>query len=445
MRSRLHYWRCLTWDSLRYGKMSGWAASRGLAALARLKQNPIRRLSLLTRAARLQPTRQRLQAMKPAMDACLGQLDYSSIDWNAAGADLRNDMGKGIILKPPVSPREKGVLYLTFETQWLRLLRTGKTADVARRYDVVLGPSTSPPPHVETLLMAKLWPGPLYTLLSNFDDADLLPVLSPKLVPVPLLASSWVDPDDFTPHLTPAKEFDLVMLAHFDPVKRHWLLFEAMRKLPRSYRILLMGVPLGGRNENDLRDEARTFGVEDRFELLLRPSRAEVMSGLARGRVSLVFSKQEGACIAVTESLFADTPVGLFRNARIGSKAFINEQTGRLLDRRGLPRQLQAFVEESERFRPRDWAVKNISCHVSRHVLNEFLRGAALEQGNEWTQDLLPIRKDLVPSYLSAEDEAAMRPWYEDFERRFGLLLGPAARQGWGSRTAECVSTRGKP
>jgi glycosyltransferase involved in cell wall biosynthesis len=339
-----------------------------------------------------------------------------------------------------VSAREKGVLYLTFEEQWQRLLRSGHVEAIAEQYDLVLGPSTSPPPHIELLLMAKHWPGRVWTLLSNFHDAELLQALSPKLVPVPLLASSWVDPHDFTPFLGQPKEYDLVMLAHFDPVKRHWLFFNALRKLPRSFRVLLMGVPLGGRTEKDLLAEARTFGVQDRFDLLLRPSRAEVMSGLARSRVSLVFSRQEGSCIAVTESLFADTPVGLFRNARIGSKAFINEQTGVLLDRERLADELCDFVENADRFRPRSWAMRNISCHVSRIALNARLRRASREEGLDWTRDLLPIRKDLVPSYLSAQTEMEMHPWYEDFFRRYGLLLGPAARSGWLTRLGESTA-----
>jgi hypothetical protein len=60
-------------------------------------------------------------------------------------------------------------------------------------------------------------------------------------------------------------------------------------------------------------------------------------------------------------------------------------------------------------------------------VLNEVLKNDA----EEWTRDLLRIRKDLVPSYLSARDEETMRPWYEEFAERYGLLLGPAARPGW--------------
>src|SRR5256885_3842262 len=74
--------------------------------------------------------------------------------------------------------------------------------------------------------------------------SPLFPYTTLSRSPLPLLASSWVDPDDFVPHLGQPKEYDLVMLAHFDPVKRHWLLFEALRKLPRSVRVLLMGLPL---------------------------------------------------------------------------------------------------------------------------------------------------------------------------------------------------------
>src|SRR5262245_42683475 len=171
MRSRCYYWRCLGKDYLRYGAAPGILVARALAALARLKGDPLARLALLTRAGRLVPTCEHLRRLKPAIDDCLDRLDPATVDWDAAGAAGRNDLGKGLIVKQPVSSREKGVLYLTFEKQWLRLLRTGKLAEIADEYDVVLGPSSSPPPHVELLLMAKLWPGPLFTMLGNLDDA----------------------------------------------------------------------------------------------------------------------------------------------------------------------------------------------------------------------------------------------------------------------------------
>jgi len=397
---------------------------------------------LLTRAARVFPTRQRFLRLRPAFDGCLESVNDACGDKQPAYRHEGTTLGKSILLKPPISPREKGVIYLTFEKQWLRLLQSGHAAAIAREYDVVLGPSSTPP-HVELLLMANFWPGRVFTLLSNLDDAVLMRAASPRLEPIPLLASSWVDPEVFVPHLSGPKEHDLTMLAHFDPVKRHWLLFDAMRRLPRSFRILLMGVPLSGRTEKDLLAEARAFGVEDRFELLLRPSRSEILSALARSRASLIFSRQEGSCIAVTESLFADTPVGLFRNARIGSKAFINDQTGMLLDRRRLSQQLCELVEGAHTYRPREWAKQHISCHASLKVLNDFLCKAARDDGRDWTTDLTPFRQDLVPAYLSSADEEQYRPVYGEFARRFGLLIGPAARPGWLGRTQELTAARG--
>jgi glycosyltransferase involved in cell wall biosynthesis len=228
------------------------------------------------------------------------------------------------------------------------------------------------------------------------------------------------------------------MLANFSRVKRHWLFFHTLRRLPRRYRVLLLGVPLDGRTEQTIREEARAFGVEGRFDLHVRPTRAEVARGLARSRVSLIFSRLEGSCIAVAESLFSDTPVGLFRHARIGSRAFINAQTGRLLDRAGLATQIERFVDEANDYSPLFWARENISCYRSQEVLNRTLRAEALGQGRPWTRDVVPMQNDTVPRYVSAETEAEMQAWNDDFSQRYGLHLGPAAQPPAGTfRLAE--------
>jgi glycosyltransferase involved in cell wall biosynthesis len=418
-------------DFLRFNPVCGAVAAVVLRLRAWLaRKNPARRLAILARAARICPTARGRDRLFATMRKELAILNPTAIDWVSVGVPAANrmDIPKGIILKPPVSPEEKGVLCIHFEDQWLRLLRSGHAADVARRYDLILGPSSSPPPDLELLLATKMWPGRLYTLLSNFDDEAAMRRLSDRLTPIPLLASHWVDPDSFVPYLGAPKEFDLLMLAHFCRVKRHWLFFNALRKLPRRFRVLLLGVPLSGRSEKDLMDEARAFGVQDRFELVVRPTRSEVLTALCGSRVSLIFSGQEGSCIAVSESLLADTPVGLFRNARIGSKAFINERTGMLLERPGLANQLQRFVETARTYQARAWALDNISCHRGREFLNETFRAAALREGRPWTRDLMPIQNSTLPSYLTAEAEEAMRPWYDEFSRRYGLRIGMTAR-----------------
>ena len=406
------------------------------------RRNPTRRLALLGRAAHVSPPASGLhRRLCAAIRTELNAFDAASIDWNQVGGTApRTDLPKAIILKAPVSAEEKGILHVAFEEQWLRLLRSGQATAIARHYDLLLGPSWSPPPDLALLLAAAAWPGRVFTLLSNYEDAEIMAALADRIVPVPLLASSWVNPALYEDCLPRAKVYDIVMLANFARFKRHWLFFHVLRSLPRYFRVLLLGVPLGDRDERALRDEARAFGVEDRFDLVVRPTRAQIVEGLCRAKTSLIFSRVEGSCIGVAESLFADTPVGLFRDARIGSKAFINEWTGRLLERRGLAGQIVRLVEESERYRARSWAMEHISCYRSTEVLNDALRVQARREGRPWTRDAVPMQNDLVPTYLDAETANRMAEWNADFGAGTACASAPLPRsarrrgQRWGRR-----------
>ncbi len=402
-------------------------AAQAMWLRARLeRRNPTRRLALLARAAHISPPNGGLnRRLCAAVRAELDGFDPATLEWNLAGGiNASTDLPKAIILKAPVSDQEKGLLHVAFEDQWLRLLRSPQAGAIARRYDLLLGPSWSPPPDLPLLLAAKLWQGRVFTLLSNLEDAGIMRAVSDRLIPVPLLASSWVNPAGYDDFLGRPKVYDLVMLANFARFKRHWLFFHVLKSLPKNYRVLLLGVPMGNRDENALRAEAQSFGVEDRFDLIVRPTRRQLVEGLCRAKASLIFSRREGSCIAVAESLFADTPVGLFRDARVGSKAFINDWTGRLLDRRGLSKQIVRLVEESGRFRARSWALEHISCQRSQEVLNDTLRDEARREGRPWTQDVVAMQNDLVPSYLDAETTDAMRDCNEDFTRRYGIRIG---------------------
>lgn len=427
MKSRLLCWRRSLLEFLRYHPRCGAILSRVREGMSSLQAQPLRRLATLAHAARLCPTPERFVQLNRRLEAILARLDPDRIPYeqlDPTGQSARRDLPKSLIIKAPQSPLEKGLIYTTFENQWLRLLRSGQAHAIAQRYDLLLGPSYSPPPGPEMLLLLKLWPGRVFSLLSNHGDAALLMCLSPRITPIPLLASSWVDPEPFEPYLDTPRDRDIVMLANFSPLKRHWLFFQTLRQLPSWVRVLLLGVPMDGRDEAALRHEASLFGVENRFELIVRPTREQILHSLARSRISLVFSQQEGACIAVTESLFANTPVGLFRTARIGSRDFINMHTGMLLDRQDLAGQLMQFLKVSQSFLPREWALDNISCHVSLALLNRAMRQFAAQDGRPWTSDVVPFAKHTVPTYLSTATANAMQPWYDDFADRYGLLLG---------------------
>jgi hypothetical protein len=145
-----------------------------------------------------------------------------------------------------------------------------------------------------------------------------------------------------------------------------------------------------------------------------------------RAKSSLILSRREGSCVAVVESMFANTPVGLYADAEVGSKAFINASTGRLLQHENLGAQLTDFVKTSASYEPRKWVMENgVSCIASSQVLNEALKLHALETGGEWTRDIATLRWRPNPEYHDPQDAAPLRASYQDILDRCGILIGP--------------------
>jgi glycosyltransferase involved in cell wall biosynthesis len=420
-------------DSLRFNPGFGMVASLALEFSAwRKRSDGGNQLGDLCRSARACPSARRRLRLEGLVRSQAERIDVHDIAWEALsyGDTKKHKVSKAIILKSPVSEKEKGILYVTFEGQWIKLLRSGRAEEIAQVYDLVLGPTWSPPHDAALLMAARIWPERLFTLLSNLADASTIRSLSPGLVPVPLLASSWTNPDLYAPYLHLEKTIDILMIASFSQYKRHWLLFETLRKLPRSLRIVLIGRPVEIKI-TELQRQARLFGVEDRFELWNNATDDQIAKAICQSRIGLIFSRQEGSCLAVAESMMGGSPVGMFENARIGSKAFINPRTGVLLAQRKLARQVLGFLDRHDRFEPRPWAVENISCRVSNRILNEVLRAEAERSGRPWTRDIALMYQNSVPVFVDASEARMMEPWYDDFHDRFGVELAFPQRQAF--------------
>ena len=367
-------------------------------------------------------------------------LDGRRIEWGEfEGAQWKRDIETGVVLKRRVSDRERGVVFISFEYEWSRLMQVPNLKEFARSYRLVLSPSWSPPHCLETTLFPALYPDRILSLISHLEDMRTLPRLSEKMVAVELFASSWVNPDGYTPVPFARKDIDLVVLANFSPYKRHFALFRALREMPREVRVVLVGRPLGDRTAAVIRKEAAAYGVADRFELMEDASDATLAEMLARAKTSAIFSRQEGSCVAVVESMFANTPVGLYADAHIGSRTFINPSTGRFFEHDHLSGQLMEFIASAERYSPRQWAIKNdISCWGSTATLNQALRAEALAAGEEWTEDIAVHHWRPNPELLLPADRERLRPALQDIEDRFGMRLGKPFRKQAG-RGAEIL------
>jgi glycosyltransferase involved in cell wall biosynthesis len=353
------------------------------------------------------------------------RLAGQTLDWSEFVPDFQNRyVPKAAILKPYLGPREKGVLFIAFENQWVKVLGVPDVRALADRYTLVLSPSSSPH-NLVNYAFPVLYPDPVFTLISNPHDLEVLPRISPKLMVVPLYASSWVNPELFVPLPRSARTYDLIMVANFAKFKRHQTLFAALRDMPRDLRLLLIGQDQDGRTAETIRELACCYGVAERFELRSNQTNAEVARAFCQARASVVLSRREGSCVAVAESLFADTPAALLQGAEIGSRVFLNEQTGRLLREDNLAEQLTAFVAEADQYRPRTWAMAHISCWRSSRILNEWLRRYALAAGQQWTQDIAPLQRNPDPRLARPQDRQRLAAERAEVRARFGLELGP--------------------
>jgi glycosyltransferase involved in cell wall biosynthesis len=387
-------------------------------------QDVARSIVRLCSAARMTEDPHAVASLQRRIHERLAKLDSARVDWSEFVPDVeRAVLNKAAILKPCVGPREKGLIFISFENQWIKLLRHVDLPAFAARYDLVLAPSGSPHNLINYAFAAK-YPSPLFTLMSNAGDAAALPGVSRSFVVVPLYASSWVNPGWFEPLPKAEREFDLIMVANFAKFKRHYVLFQALREMPADVRVLLIGQDQDARTRATIEDEARWYGVSGRFALLANQGYREVAKAFCRSRASVILSRREGSCVVVAESMFADAPVAILQGAELGSRAFINEETGIFLEEGSVGRQLADFVHSADRFTPRRWALEHISCWKSSARLNEIVKAQALARGDEWTLDLAPLQWCPDPQPARVEDRARLEAERHELHARFGLTIG---------------------
>jgi hypothetical protein len=349
----------------------------------------------------------------------------ADFDWDRFFPSSRSkSVRRSIILKRPQPNGEKGVLFVAFEDEWLRLFRHAKLSWLARDYDLIVSPSWSPPHELSLLVAAAMWPGTLFTILSNHDDIPAFEQLAHNVKVIPLLASNWVHPELFAPRGEPTKQYDIVMVANFAKYKRHFALFRALGSMEGKTKVLLLGGTWEGRTRDTIRDEARLFGVLDRITIREGLGGAEMAEALQSAKVSVIMSMREGSCVAVAESLFANVPVGLIRGANVGSRFFINDRTGCFLRPKALAKDLAAFVARYRSYEPLKWALENeISCKGSCRVMNDALKSWARTAGSPWTVDIVPMHWRPNAKFLVPSDNERMRDEYVRFEKDYGVSI----------------------
>lgn len=300
---------------------------------------------------------------------------------------------RSIVLKWPrqtADSIEKGVILITFTTSFTYYLRFVDLARLQRWFTIVLEPSWSGYSLPEILAWTKYAQFPVIVQASESSDFALLSGLKSNLVPVTFGASDWVDHRVFTPLPDVPKRFDAVYVGNYKPIKRHHVLFRAIKQIADpSFRVAIACTPWGGGTSKqtflDLIDWYGVSGNVTVFEGLPAP---ELNRLLCESKVCVLLSLKEGSNRSIFEAYFANVP-GVVLRKNVGvNKSYINEHTGRLIEERELKDTLLLFREHWSRFSPRTWAMANISPEQTTRKLEEVLKNLAESRNEPWTAGL---------------------------------------------------------
>jgi len=348
----------------------------------------------------------------------------SQIGWDRfKGWQQSGPLSRTVVLKSP-SPDEKGVLLVTFEYNWYKLL---KCADVARRieseYDIIFSTSSSPGDYAMLGLALATLTGPVYVMACHYGEIARLELFHPRVRCLPMLPCDWLDPAGYEPKSWDSRTIDILMVAGWGPVKRHWHFFDALRSLPRNLNVVLVGQPDGSHTRDSILRLAREFGVPQPLEILESVGIDKVRELQSNSRISTVFSRREGCCVAVAESLMADSPVALVEGTHMGPSQYINESTGCFLPRRGTGRALRDFLERGSSCRAREWAVRNIANSVSARKLGGFFAESRATRGEKWSGGLAVPSWKPHPMIPEGDARDKLKGAFADLHRLFPGLF----------------------
>ncbi len=353
----------------------------------------------------------------------------------AAGVELQDQaqMSRCVIFKPFVSKREPGMILVKFEGSIADIARLKRFHDLEKEYRICFLPSWYPMYSEGLYYYRERAQRRWYILPSMFFEKKLCADFGGHSRYLPFHSASWVSGTRCPPPPPVAgKDIDILVVANFGRYKRHWKLFQALAALPADLKVVLAGISWQNRTPDSMRAEAAIFGVEERIEIIegasdnpafRREGMPTIRELLGRAKIKCALTAKEGAFTGAAEALMAGTPVAMFADAEIGSKSYINDQTGWLLDSHAplAPQLLQALQESSGR-RPQEWAKANISAEVNCAELNALLRREALAEGLEWTTDITAFFNEHFEFFYEDEQaEARFAAEYTRVRETFGL------------------------
>lgn len=321
--------------------------------------------------------------------------------------------GNLMVLKAP-REGERGVLliFFTHASEWF--LTAYDVRRVFERFTVVLEPSWGLCPEPYWAYYAARDTPALCQAMTD-ETADAIGVSGMPLVPLRFGAQDWVDENLFRP-LGREKQFDVIMVANFAKLKRHTVLYKALRAMPGPpLKVALVG-HAWERTQEEFEAEMRAYGVDKQCTLYRNLEADQVNEMLNRSRVAVLLTRIEGGNRALMEATAAGVPAVVYRYIVGPRLSQINPQTGLFADDHELGAALREVLADPQRFQPRRWFEANSGSRNMHARLNQELRRQAALRGEPWTQDIAAKVNNPMPDYANAADAAALAPVWRELD-----------------------------
>lgn len=329
--------------------------------------------------------------------------------------------GHMILLKiPNRETGEKGVLALKYTPTFGILPALFDLPWIVEDYRIVFEPSWYR--NIEASLFLYSGKGKTHIFqCAQHEDTEILRKLPHSLKTIDLGAGDWIDFEKFAPNPHAEKKYDVAMVAAWTSFKRHDVVIRALaqwKKQRPDFRAVFVGYPAGMTKE-DIVLLTRKHGIESNVTFFEQIKPEKVADVLSSSRMSIHFSKAEGANKVAYESWLCNIPMIVYKH-NIGFRHnWINEKTGIHTDEEGLADAFEYIYTHPGQFSPREWVLERSGYINATRILNETLKEIALEKEEPWTVDIVPKKNAPNFYYANEEDRLKMEPYYQELDRYF--------------------------
>ena len=269
----------------------------------------------------------------------------------------------------------KGVCLITFTDTLGFYLNNIQLGSMEKYFHIVLEPSWAGYLDPDIIGWMNKCSSKVFIQTTEISDRVLLESAFHNFKVLSFGASDWVDNRFFNAEKD-NKMYDSIYVANSNPVKRvvrFFLAVQTIIKTHPTYKACLVCAEWGGYAINDYRDLAKQYGICKNIDLKFSLSQKELVVLFGKSKVNVLLSFKEGSNRSLFESIFADVPVLLVAENVGTNKAYINESTGRLVHDSFLEDALIFMAASWHEYRPRQWAMANISPELTTGKLRDAI------------------------------------------------------------------------